>query len=183
MMIAAENQAISECERRREAATAAGAEVLGRRDEENTKFEAIERERLAKVADAERVLAEDQRELGNYEAQRRGLRDKKKDLERRQKAYLSAAEQREAEAERSPMGDTRAELRRSGEGHRREAASLDPERQDLERKTAAWQEKRVEAASLGKVVDRLAGAEQRAADRREQRETDERASRGTRPRE
>lgn len=136
-VLAAENAAITEAERQRETAVTQGGEVLGRRDEENLKFDSIERERLAKVADAERILAEAQRELGTYEAQRRGLRDKRKDLERRQRAYLSAAEARESDAEKSPMGDARADLRRLGEGHRREAASLDPERQDLERKLAA----------------------------------------------
>jgi len=150
--LAAENLAITEAEQRRETATTQGTEVLARRDDENVKFEAIERERLAKVSDAERVLAEDQRELGTCEAQRRGLRDKKKDLERRQKAYLSAAEQRETEAERSPMGDARAELRRAGEGHRREAASLDPERQDLERKLAALERPLSAAQAKGEAA-------------------------------
>jgi flagellar FliJ protein len=46
---------------------------------------------------------------------------------------------------------------------------------DLERATDAWRERRIEAASIGKAVDKLATGERRAADQRAQREADERA--------
>ncbi len=41
--------------------------------------------------------------------------------------------------------------------------------------TEGWQEKRIEAASLGRAVDKIAIGERMVADRRAQRESDERA--------
>jgi len=136
-VLAAENNAITEAEKKKDQLIAAAGELVGRRNEENAKFEEIERERTIKLTEAEKVLEEAQRELGNLEAQRRGLRDKRKELERRQKAYLQAAEERDGETGNTALGSARDELRRLAEGHRREAASLDPERQDLERRLAA----------------------------------------------
>ena len=142
--------------------------MLGRKQDENVKFEEIERQRVAIVTDAERVTSDAQRDVTTYEAQRRSLRDKRKDLERRQKAYLQAAEARESDAERSPMGDARAELRRTAEGHRREAASLDPERQDLERKIAAVERPLSSAqAKLEAAKAELDAAKRALADARE----------------
>ena len=45
----------------------------------------------------------------------------------------------------------------------------------LERHTDTWRERRIEAASIGKAVDRMATGERRAADKRRQHEDDERA--------
>ncbi|MBS0394277.1 MAG: flagellar export protein FliJ [Proteobacteria bacterium] len=45
----------------------------------------------------------------------------------------------------------------------------------LERATDAWRERRIEAASIGKAVDKIATGERRQADQRAQRESDERA--------
>jgi len=144
-----ENAAITAAEERRAQLERDNAELSSRRDDENNKFIEVERDRLSKQSDAEATLGDAQRELGNYEAQRRGLRDKRKDLERRQKAYLKAAEDREAEAGAQPMGDTRTELRRQAQDHRREAAALEPERQDLDRRLAALDRPLTEAQ--GKV--------------------------------
>ncbi|MBZ0235170.1 MAG: hypothetical protein K8M05_22775, partial [Deltaproteobacteria bacterium] len=136
-VLAAENQAITDAEKRRDQATQQGVDIENRKLEETAKYDELERERTIKITEAERVLEDAQRELSTLEAQRRGLRDKRKELERRQSAYLKAAEQRDTEAGSSPLGETRGELRRLADGHRREAASLDPERQDLERRQAA----------------------------------------------
>jgi chromosome segregation ATPase len=45
------------------------------------------------------------------------------------------------------MGDQRQELRRAAEDHRREAAALDPERQDIDRKIASLERPINEAAA------------------------------------
>ena len=166
--LADENAAITDTEKRRDAIAGQGTEVLVRKSEENAKFEEVETQRLATVTDAERVVADAQRDVTTYEAQRRSLRDKRKDLERRQKAYLQAAEARESDAEKSPMSDARAELRRTAEGHRREAASLDPDRQDLERKLAAVERPLSAAqAKLEAAKAELDGAKRALADVRE----------------
>lgn len=45
----------------------------------------------------------------------------------------------------------------------------------LERATDTWRERRIEAASIGRAVDKIATGERRVEDRRAQRESDERA--------
>lgn len=135
--LAQENAAIDAAEERKHRLDQANVELGSRKTDEVAKFADIERERINKVSDAERLLEEANRELANYEAQRRSLRDKRKEVDRRQKAYLKAAQDRDNESGNAPLGDTRAELRRLAEGHRREAAALEPERQDLDRRLAA----------------------------------------------
>jgi hypothetical protein len=132
-VFSAENQAISMAEERIRHLQKDGAEVEGRQAEENSKFVDIERERQAKLSEAERNVDEAQRELAHLEGQRRSLRDKRKEVERRQKAYLKAADDSERASTTAPMGDGRQDMRRVAEGHRKEAAALEPERQDVER--------------------------------------------------
>jgi len=45
----------------------------------------------------------------------------------------------------------------------------------LERATDAWRERRIEAASIERAVEKLASGERRAADKRAEREADERS--------
>jgi flagellar FliJ protein len=45
----------------------------------------------------------------------------------------------------------------------------------LERATDTWRERRIEAASIGRAVDKIASGERRVEDRRAQRESDDRA--------
>ncbi|MCB9561430.1 MAG: hypothetical protein H6708_13570 [Kofleriaceae bacterium] len=135
--LSAENAAIDAAEQRKHQLDEANAELNGRRVDETAKFAEVEHEKLIKVSEAERILDEASRELSIAEGQRRSLRDKRKEVERRQKAYLKAAEERDHEAGGSAMGEARGELRRAAEGHRREAAALEPERQDLDRRIAA----------------------------------------------
>jgi hypothetical protein len=136
-VFSAENSAISEAEERINQLDREGAEVEGRKAEENSKFVDVERERNAKMSEAERMVDEAGRELASFEAQRRSLRDKRKELERRLRAYQKAAEDHDRQAGTAPLGDQRQELRRVSEGHRREASALEPERQDIDRKLGA----------------------------------------------
>ncbi|MDB4959095.1 MAG: Chromosome segregation ATPase-like protein [Myxococcales bacterium] len=136
-VFSAENSAINDAEERVAQFQKDHVEVEGRKAEENSKFVDVERERNEKLGEAERMLEEAQRELANLEAQRRALRDKRKELERRIKAYLKAADDHERQAGATAMGDQRQELRRAAEGHRKEAATLEPERQDIDRRLSA----------------------------------------------
>ncbi len=136
-VFSAENAAINAAEERIGVLQKETAEVEGRKAEENSKFVDVESERNTKLADAERGVDEAQRELANLEGQRRSLRDKRKELERRQKAYLKTAEDHDRQAGGAQMGDQRQELRRAAEGHRREAAALEPDRQEVDRRAGA----------------------------------------------
>jgi hypothetical protein len=136
-VFSAENQAISMAEERIHHLQQESSEVEGRKAEENSKFVDVERERNAKLSEAERTVDEAQRELAGLETQRRQLRDKRKEVERRQKAYLKAAEDAERQSTSQQMGENRQDLRRVADGNRQEAAALEPERQDIDRKLAA----------------------------------------------
>jgi hypothetical protein len=185
-VLAAENQAISDAEKRRDQAVQTGVDIGNRKLEETAKYEELERERTIKITEAEKVLEDAQRELSTLEAQRRGLRDKRKELERRQSAYVKAAEQRDTEAGNAPLGETRGELRRLADGHRREAASLDPERQDLERRLSAlerpisYAQSKVEQAKAEVDQQRRSLADAREGHRHRLAELDAEASRKTR---
>lgn len=153
--LAAENEAIDDAERRKQRAEHDSAEIATRQAEENAKFAEIEQDRESKVAEAESALEKEEQELGSLEAQRRGLRDKRKEIERRQRGYVKAAEEREEKAAKSAMGDDRIALRKDAENLRREAATLDPERQDIERRVSAL-ERPITLASA--KVESLRGA-------------------------
>jgi chromosome segregation ATPase len=133
----AENQAIDEAERKRGQSEVESKDLAAHLAEENQRFAEIEADREAKLRSTEAALQRAEGELEDLEAQRRSLRDKRKQLERQQKAYVKAAEEREDEAAKMPMGDVRAQQRRAAEELRRDAAALDPERQDLDRRLAA----------------------------------------------
>jgi flagellar FliJ protein len=68
-------------------------------------------------------------------------------------------------------------LDRLGEAVRQHLRNLDAARTEYEKRRALWSEKRVEAESLSRVVERFRTDERRAADRREQREGDDAAMR------
>jgi hypothetical protein len=133
-VFSAENSAISEAQERINNLNKEGAEVESRRADELSKFIDIEKNRNAKLSEAERMVGEAQSELSNLEGQRRSLRDKRKELERRLKAYLKAADDHDRQAGSAPLGDQRQELRRVAEGHRKEAAALEPDRQEIDRR-------------------------------------------------
>jgi flagellar protein FliJ len=68
-------------------------------------------------------------------------------------------------------------LGRLGEALSQHKINLDAARTEYEKRRALWSEKRIEAESLGRVVDRFRKEEQYAAERREQREGDDAALR------
>jgi flagellar export protein FliJ len=71
----------------------------------------------------------------------------------------------------------RSFLDRLGDALRQHSKNLDAARAEYEKRRRQWSEKRIEAESLGRVVDRLRKEERHAAERREQREGDDAALR------
>jgi flagellar export protein FliJ len=71
----------------------------------------------------------------------------------------------------------RSFLGRLGEALRQHLKTLDSARKEFDKRRAQWSEKRVEAESLNRVVDRFRKEERHAANRREQREGDDAAMR------
>lgn len=164
----AENIAINGAEERIGVLGKEHQDVDGRKAEENSKFADIERERNAKLGEAERLVDETTKELAQLEGQRRGLRDKRKELERRQKAYLKTAEDNDKQSGSVQMGDTRAELRRGAEQMRKEAAALEPDRQEVDRRLTALDRPINEAtAKLDAAKAELDAAKRSLSDARE----------------
>jgi hypothetical protein len=136
----AEHAAIDAAEARRGGAQAGSQELADRRAEEDRRFAELEVARGGKVSEAERELATAQKAKDHVEGQRRSLRERRKELDRRQHAYYKAADDREAEASGQAIGEGRNELRRAAEGHRREAQEMDAEKRELDAKLAALEE-------------------------------------------
>jgi hypothetical protein len=163
-----ENAAITAAEEHAAQMAREHNDVDTRKLEENARFVDVERERNTKLAEAERMVDEAQKELAHLEAQRRGLRDLRKELERRQKAYLKAAEDNEKQATATELGDQRQDLRRGAEQHRREAAAIEPERQEADRGLAAIERPIAEvSAKLDAAKAELDAAKGSLADARE----------------
>ncbi|MEA3106601.1 MAG: flagellar protein FliJ [Gammaproteobacteria bacterium] len=71
----------------------------------------------------------------------------------------------------------RSFLGRLGDALKQQVTLLDHARAEYENRRLEWSAKRIEAESLGRVIDRFRNEEQRDADRREQREGDDAAMR------
>jgi len=167
-VFSAENSAIDGAQERIDGLGKEVGDVDARKADENSKFVDVERERNTKLTEAERSVEETHHELQHFEGQRRALRDKRKELERRQKTYLKNAEDNDRQAGSAQLGDARADLRRSAEGHRKEAAALEPERQDIDRKLASLERPIGEAtAKLDAAKAELDAAKRSLTDARE----------------
>ena len=75
------------------------------------------------------------------------------------------------------LQNDRSFLERLGEALRLHLKSLEAARAEYEVRRKAWSEKRIEAESLSRVVDRFRKEERQVAERREQREGDDAALR------
>jgi flagellar export protein FliJ len=71
----------------------------------------------------------------------------------------------------------RSFLDRLGDAMRQHLGKLDSARAEHEERRKAWSEKRVEAESLGRAIERFRKEERYAAEQREQREGDDAAMR------
>jgi DNA repair exonuclease SbcCD ATPase subunit len=143
-----ENRGIDAAEARREEAARVGAEVQKKLEEEQRRFEEVERELTAKLAAAEQAARAAGEELSRLTDERKAARDKKKDVDRRQKGYLKSAEDREKQAANAQMGEQRSALRRSAEDLRSDAARLEPERVELEKLVAGLEESVTKATAV-----------------------------------
>ncbi len=167
-VFSSENDAITAAEHRMAMLATEHSDVDGRKTEENVRYIEIERERNTKLGEADHQVEEATKELTHLEGQRRSLRDKRKELERQQKAYLKAAEDNERQAGSAQMGDQRSDLRRSAEQFRKEAAALEPDRQEVDRRLAALERPINEAvAKLDAAKAELDAAKRSLSDARE----------------
>jgi flagellar protein FliJ len=115
------------------------------------------------MADAARRVADLERQLAQLDAYR--------------EEYLQGPAASASGMDAVKLQNYRSFLDRLGDARRQHQKNLDAARAEFEKRRLLWSEKRVEAESLGRVVERFRKEERAAEDRKEQREGDEAAMR------
>jgi len=134
------------------------------------RFEPI-REIASSSADAlSRAMADAARRVADLERQL-------EQLERYRAEYMQSSATAGASMDAVKLQNYRSFLDRLSEAKRQHHKNLDAARAEYEKRRALWSEKRVEAESLGRAVDRFRQEERAAEDLREQREGDDAAIR------
>jgi flagellar FliJ protein len=136
------------------------------------RFEPIQEIASTSAKDLSRAMGEAGRKVADLESQLEQLQSYRDE-------YLRNSSQSAAAIDAVKLQNYRSFLDRLGEALRQQLKSLETARSEYERRRALWSEKRIEAESIGRAVDRFRKEEQHVADRREQREGDEAALRIT----
>jgi flagellar export protein FliJ len=133
------------------------------------RFEPIREIASTSAKDLSRAMGEAARKVADLERQFERLQSYRDEYMRNS--------QSPAAIDAVKLQNYRSFLDRLGDALRQHLKNLDTARAEYERRRALWSEKRIEAESLSRVVDRFRKEEQHAADRREQHEGDEAAMR------
>jgi flagellar FliJ protein len=134
------------------------------------RFEPIQEIASTSAKDLSRAMGEAARKVADLERQLLQLKSYRDE-------YVRNSTQSSAGIDAVKLQNYRMFLDRLGEAMRQHSKNLDNARAEYEKRRVLWSEKRIEAESLGRVVDRFRKEEQHAADQREQREGDEAAMR------
>jgi flagellar FliJ protein len=134
------------------------------------RFEPIQEIASTSAKDLSRAMGEASRKVADLER-------KLQQLQTYRDEYTKSSANSGASMDAVKLQNYRSFLDRLGEALRQQIKSLEHARADYEKKRAQWSEKRVEAESLGRVVERFRKEERHALDQREQREGDDAAMR------
>ena len=134
------------------------------------RFEPIQEIAATSAKDLSRAMAEAARKVADLERQLQQLQSYRDD-------YVRNSAPGSVVVDAVKLQNYRTFIDRLGEALRQQTKLLEIARAEYEKRRAAWSEKRIEAESLGRAVDRFRKEEQHAADRREQREGDDAALR------
>jgi flagellar protein FliJ len=134
------------------------------------RFEPIHEIASTSARDLSRIMGEAGRKVTELERQLEQLQAYRDE-------YVRNSTQTNGTMDAVKLQNYRSFLDRLGEALNQHHKSLDNARKEFEKRRAQWSEKRIEAESLNRVVDRFRKEEQHAADRREQREGDDAAMR------
>jgi flagellar FliJ protein len=134
------------------------------------RFEPIHEIASTSAKDLSRAMGEAGRKVQDLERQLQQLQSYRDE-------YVSNSTQANGTMDAVKLQNYRSFLERLGEALRQHLKSLDNARKEYEKRRAQWSEKRIEAESLSRVVDRFRKEEQHVADRREQRDGDDAAMR------
>jgi flagellar FliJ protein len=134
------------------------------------RFEPIHEIASTSAKDLSRIMADAGRKVSELERQLEQLQIYRDE-------YVRNSTQGNGAMDAVKLQNYRSFLDRLGEALNQQQKTLDVARKEFDKRRAQWSEKRIEAESLNRVVDRFRKEEQSAADRREQREGDDAAMR------
>ena len=134
------------------------------------RFEPIHEIASSSAKDLSRIMADAGRKVAELERQLEQLTTYRDE-------YVRNSTEANGPMDAVKLQNYRSFLDRLGEAMNQHQKSLDIARKEFDKRRAQWSEKRIEAESLNRVVDRFRKEEQSAADRREQREGDDAAMR------
>jgi flagellar FliJ protein len=134
------------------------------------RFEPIHEIASTSAKDLSRIMADAGRKVAELERQLEQLKTYRDE-------YVRNSTEANGPMDAVKLQNYRSFLDRLGEALNQHQKSLDHARKEFDKRRAQWSEKRIEAESLNRVVDRFRKEEQSAADRREQREGDDAAMR------
>lgn len=134
------------------------------------RFEPIREIASTSAKDLSRAMGDAGRKVAELERQIEQLKSYRDE-------YVRNSTQATGTMDAVKLQNYRSFLDRLGEALRQQLLALDSARVEYENRRVLWSEKRIEAESLGRAVDRFRKEEQHAADRREQREGDDAAMR------
>jgi flagellar export protein FliJ len=134
------------------------------------RFEPIRQIASTSAKDLSRVMGDAARKVADLERQLEQLQAYRDE-------YVRTSAQSGGTMDAVKLQNYRSFLDRLGDALRQHLKSLDSARAEFEKRRAQWSEKRIEAETLSRVVDRFRKEEQHASDRREQHEDDDAAMR------
>ena len=134
------------------------------------RFEPIHEIASTSAKDLSRIMADAGRKVSELERQLEQLQTYRDE-------YVRNSTQGNGAMDAVKLQNYRSFLDRLGDALNQHQKSLDIARSEFDKRRAQWSEKRIEAESLNRVVDRFRKEEQSAADRREQRDGDDAAMR------
>jgi flagellar FliJ protein len=134
------------------------------------RFEPIRDIASNSATDLSRAMGEAGRRVADLEGQLGQLKTYRDE-------YVKGSTEHRGTMDAVKLQNYRSFLGRLGEAIRQQQTLLDRARAEYENRRMEWSAKRIEAESLGRVIDRFRKEEQRDADQREQREGDDAAMR------
>jgi flagellar protein FliJ len=134
------------------------------------RFEPIHEIASTSARDLSRIMGDAGRKVAELERQLEQLQVYRDE-------YVRNSTQSNGAMDAVKLQNYRSFLGRLGDALNQHQKTLELARKEFDARRAQWSEKRVEAESLNRVVDRFRKEEQSAADRREQREGDDAAMR------
>ncbi len=134
------------------------------------RFEPIQEIAVLSAKDSSKAMGEAARRVAELERQLEQLKTYRDE-------YVRNSTQAKGTMDAVKLQNYRSFLDRLGDAMRQHSVKLDSARSEYEERRRHWSEKRIEAESLGRAIERFRKEERHIAEQREQREGDDAAMR------